>query len=294
VIAAMFTTAFAAQVIRMAVPYVFAVLGGTLTERAGVIDLALEAKLLFGAFAAAAVGHATGSAACGIAGGMAAGALVAAVQVGCALWLRAEQVIIGIGLNIVALAGTRFLLQAIYHEGANSPPAPAFGDRVLTNPLVIGAALAAVLVPLALVHTRWGLRLRAAGDRPEALVAVGASPSRARLYAALVGGALAGAGGAQLSLSVGGFSADMSGQRGYLALLIVILAGWRPAIGALACLAVAIASAISIQLQLSAATIFGHRIPSELAPLLPYALALAVLLVYGGGSRPPPKSLGHV
>ena len=70
----MFTTAFAAQVIRMAVPYVFAVLGGTLTERAGVIDLALEAKLLFGAFAAAAVGHATGSAVWGIAGGMAAGA----------------------------------------------------------------------------------------------------------------------------------------------------------------------------------------------------------------------------
>lgn len=292
-IAAIFTTAFLAQVIRLAVPYVFAVLGGTLTERSGVIDLALEAKLLFGAFAAAAVGHATNSAALGIAGGMAAGAAVAGVQVYCALWLRAEQVIIGIALNLVALAGTRFLLQVIYHEGANSPPAPAFGDRVVTNPLVIGAAIAVVLVPFVLQRTRFGLRLRAAGDRPDALVAVGVSPSYARLYAGLVGGALAGAGGAQLSLSVGGFSADMSGERGYLALLIVILVGWRPALGALTCLAVGVAYAISIQIQLSASTVFGHRIPSELAPLLPYVLALVVLLIYGGGSRPP-RSLGKV
>lgn len=291
-IGAIFTTAFVAQFIRIAVPYAFAALGGSITERSGVIDLALEAKLLFGAFAAAAIAHATDSAWLGIAAGLSAGALVAAAQIGCALWLGADQVIVGIALNILALSGTRFLLQLLYHEGANSPPAPAFGSVILTNPLVIGAVLAAVIVPLAMTHTRWGVRLRAAGDRPEALVAVGVSPRRTRLAAGLVGGALAGAGGAQLSLAVGGFSADMSSGRGYIALAMVILVGWRPALAALACVGVAIAEALNIAIQISHATVLGHRIPSELASLLPYAMTLVVLVAYRGRSRRP-EALGQ-
>lgn len=286
-IEAMFSVAFLAQVLRIAVPYAFAALGGTLTERSGVIDLALEAKLLFGAFAAAAVGHATGSALAGIAAGAAAGMLVALIQAGCALWLEADQVIVGVALNLLALGGTRFLLQLIFHEGANSPPAPAYGDAVLGNPLVWLAVLAAVLVPLAVARTRWGLRLRAAGDRPDALLAVGVSPRTTRLGAALVGGALAGTGGAQLALAVGGFSADMSSGRGYIALSMVILAGWRPGLAALACLGVAFAEALNIQLQVT-----GSSIPRELAPLLPYVLTLAVLVIYGGKDRRPPDSLG--
>ena len=293
-IAALFTTAFLAQIVRIAVPYVFAALGGSVTERSGVIDLAIEAKLLFGAFAAAAVGHATGSAWAGIAGGLAAGALVAAAQVGCALWLEADQVIVGVALNLVALGGTRFLLQVLYHEGANSPPAPAFGDSLATNPLVLGAVVAAVVVPVAVRHTRWGVRLRAAGDRPDALVAVGVSPRLTRLHAALIGGALAGAGGAQLSLAVGGFSADMSGGRGYIALAMVILAGWRPAVAALACVGVAVAEALNILIQITHATVLGHRIPSELAPLLPYVLTLVVLVVSSSRSRRPPEAIGKL
>lgn len=287
-ISAVFTLAFATQVIRIAVPYALAALGGAITERSGVIDLALEAKLLFGAFAAAAVGHATGSAYAGILGGIAAGVLVAALQAYFALRLGADQVIIGIALNLLALGGTRFLLQLFYGEGANSPPAPAFGDAVLGNPLVWIAIVAALLVPVALARTRWGLRLRAAGDRPEALVAVGVSPTRARFAAALVGGGLAGAGGAQLSLAVGGFSADMSSGRGYIALAMVILAGWRPAWAAIACVGVAAAEALNILLQIT-----GSGIPRELAPILPYLLTLAVLIIAGGSGRPP-RSLGKI
>src|SRR5690606_38400422 len=110
----------------------------------------------------------------------------------------------------------------------------SYGDAVLGNPLVWGAVLAAVLVPIAVTRTRFGLRLRAAGDRPDALRAVGIDPARPRMHAALVGGALSGAGGAQLALVVGGFSADMSSGRGYIALAMVILAGWRPAFAAVA------------------------------------------------------------
>jgi simple sugar transport system permease protein len=284
-IASLFTLAFVAQAVRIAVPLALAALGGSVTERSGMVDLALEAKLLFGAFAAAAVGHATGSAEAGIAAAMITGVAVAAVQAGCALGFGADQVIVGVALNIVALGGTRLLLQLIYHEGTNSPPAPAYGDAVLGNPLVWLAVLGAVIVPRAVKHTRWGLRLRAAGDRPESLAAAGASVRRARVLAALVGGALAGAGGAQLSLQVGVFSADISGGRGYIALAMVILSGWRPGWAAIACAGVAVAEAAEIKLQIA-----GLPIPNELASLVPYVATLLVLVIAGG--RKPPRALG--
>ena len=98
-LATIFTLGFVAQVLRIAVPYALAAMGGAVTERSGVIDLALEAKLLFGAFAAAAVGHATDSGVLGIVGGAGAGMIVAAIQIGCALGLGANQVIVGVALT---------------------------------------------------------------------------------------------------------------------------------------------------------------------------------------------------
>ena len=282
------TFAFWGSVLRIALPYVLAALGGSITERSGMIDLALEGKLMFGAFTAAAVAHATGDPYSGVLGGMLAGVAASAVQAYFALRLGADQVIVGIAINMLGLAGTRFLLQLLYGEGANSPAVVGFGDALATNPIFWLALLAAIAAPLAFTHTRWGLRLRAAGDRPESLLAVGVSPARSRLYAMLVGGALAGAGGAQLSLSVDGFVADMSGGRGYIALAMVILAGWRPAYAALACLGIALANAIGIELQIS-----GSAIPRELAPLSPYLLTLVVLAIWGGSGKPP-RAIGKL
>ncbi len=284
---AVFSVAFVAQVVKIAVPYALSAICGVLTERSGVIDLALEAKLLFGAFTAAAVSHASGSAYVGVLAAMAAGAAVAAAQLGCALGVRADQVIVGVALNVLALGGTRFLLQLIYGEGANSPACDGVPTSVLGNPIVWLAVIAAIVVPLAVTRTRWGLRLRAAGDRPEALVAVGASPVRARFAAALVGGALAGAGGAQLSLSVNGFSADMSSGRGYIAVAMVMLAGWRPAWAVVASLLVAAAEALNILFQVT-----DVAIPHDLAPLFPYVVTIVVTAV--AGSRQPPRALGRV
>jgi len=289
VIATLLSFAFLAQVIRIAVPYALAAMGGAITERAGVIDLAIEAKLLFGAFAAAACAHATGSAWAGVAGGMAAGMAVTAVQLYASLGLRADQVIVGVALNVIALGGTRFLLQLVYHEGANSPPVLNFGNAVVANPLVWIAFAAACGLPFAIKRTRWGLRLRAAGDRPDALTAVGVAPHRPRIAAALVGGALAGAGGAQLTLAVGGFVADMSGGRGYIALAMVILSGWRPWLAAVACVGIAFAEAFRISLQVN-----GVGIPHELAQLVPYVLTLVVLAGAGGKYGKPPRSLGKL
>jgi simple sugar transport system permease protein len=285
-----FTLSFVGQVILIAIPLGLAALGGVITERSGVIDLALEAKLLFGAFAAAAVSYATDSAYAGVLGGITAGAAVAAIQVYFSLVLEADQVIVGVALNMIALAGTRFLLQVMYGEGANSPKGPTFGDAVIGNPIVWIAVIAAIAVPIAVRRTRWGVRLRAAGDRPDALVSVGVAPIQARFLAALVGGALAGAGGAQLTLRVYGFTADVSSGRGYIALAMVILAGWRPALAVIACIGIAIAdAALRVQLQ---PQLVALGLPHELVPLLPYVLTLAVLVVFGGNRRPPPASLG--
>jgi simple sugar transport system permease protein len=273
---------FASAVLYIAIPYVLGALAAAITERSGIVDLAVEAKLMFGAFAAAAVALATDSLALGVVGGALAGAMVGLAQAACAAGLRADHVIVGIGLNLVALGGTRYLLQVIYGEGANSPAFIGYGDTLVQNPIFWLAALAAVVVPWVLLRTRAGLRTRAAGDRPDALRAVGVSVVRTRLGAALLGGALAGVGGAHLSLSVGVAHADMTAGRGYTALAAVILVGWRPGLAALACVAFSIAIALGNELQVQDA-----GIPRELAPMLPYLLTLVVLAIWGGGRRPP-------
>lgn len=289
VLAAVFSLGVLAQALKTAIPYVLAALGGAITERSGVVDLALEAKLLFGALVAIIVTLAFGSPYLGILGGMLAGMATAWVQLFFALRLGADQVIVGVALNLLALGGTRFVLQLVYGEGSNSPVSQAkLPSNLVANPIFWLAVLATIAVPIALARTRWGLRLRAAGDRPDALVSVGASPERARMWAGLVGGALAGAGGAHLSLTLGSFVADMAGGRGYMALAMVILAGWRPAWAALACFGVAFAIAANVQLQL-----VGTAIPRQLAPLLPYVLTLGILVI-AGSKRRPPRSLGKL
>jgi general nucleoside transport system permease protein len=274
---------FAMAILRIAIPYVFAAIAGSIVERSGSIDLALEAKLLWGALAAAAATHASGSIVVGIAAGAAAGAMVGLLQGWLTLRLRADQVVVGIGLNLLALSGTRLLLQMLYGQGANSPPCDSVSDSIWSNPLFYLALTTALFTAWILANTSSGLRLRAAGERPALLTAAGLSVANVRYRALIVGGAIAGLGGAQLSLAVGGFSADMSSGRGYMALVAVVLSNWRPSIAALACLAIAGAEALNIQLQIA-----GSGIPRELLPALPYALTLMVLAGFGGGRRPPP------
>jgi general nucleoside transport system permease protein len=280
------TIGFAASVVSISIPYVLAAVSGTLTERSGTIDLALEAKLLWGAFAAASASHATGSVTVGLIAAAVAGVAVAAIQALCVVLVRGNQVVVGIGLNMIALAGTRFLLQIFYGQGANSPPCPDVGDAVMGNPVFYIAVIASVGAAFALQKTTWGLRVRAAGDRPAMLTHAGVSTIRVRVVAIIVAGAIAGIGGAQLSLSVGGFGADMSGNRGYLALAPVILSSWRPGRAALICIMIALAEALNVQLQIS-----GSVIPRELAPSLPYIFML-IFVVVAGRDRKVPAALG--
>lgn len=285
-VGAVLSLAFLIQVATKAIPYVLAALGGTLAERSGVVDLALESKLLAGAFTAATVGHATDSMAAALIAAALAGAAVGALHAAIALVTRADQVVTGVALNLAAAGVTRYLLQVLYGQGANSLPAPQLGG-LGADPTAWIALGAAIAVPLIVARTMFGLRLRAAGDRPLALRASGHSVAWTRTAAIALGGALAGIGGAQLSLAVGGFSADMSSGRGYIALAAVILAGWRPGRAVVACLVFALADALTDQLQMNVVAI-----PRELTALFPYALPLAILAL-APSRRPPPAALGR-
>lgn len=284
---AIVSVAFVAQAVRITVPYLLAAMGGALCERSGIVDLALEAKLLCGAFAAAVVGYETGSIALAILAAGLAGAAVGAVQ---ALWsirLGADQIVTGVALNMAAYGLTRYLLQVRYGQGANSPGFTGTGSAVWSSPVVW---LAIVLTAGAIVlvgRTRLGLRLRAAGERPDATAAAGVSVARTRAAAVLLGSAIAGVGGAQLSLAVNGFVAEMSSGRGYVALAAVIMGGWRPAWVALVCLGFGAAEAVQARMQS-----VGTGLPSELVRLLPYVVALVLLAAIGSRSRAP-SALGQ-
>ncbi len=281
------STAFVAQAVRIAIPYACAAAGGAVTERSGVIDLALESKLLWGAFAAAVAAHATGSIAAGIVAGMAAGAAVGLVQLVLGVLLAADQVVVGVALNLASYGLTRFLLQVLYESSANSPQTVGVGSAVLASPVAWLAVIAIAAVAITLARTPLGLRIRAAGDRPDGVAAAGLDVTRIRLWALLLGGAVAGLGGAQLALAAHGFSAEMSGGRGYMALAIVILGGWRPALVAAICIGFGAIEALQVQLQLEKV-----GVPDQLVQLLPFAVTLAVLVIAPRHARPP-RALGQ-
>ena len=287
VVETMLSLGYLAALVVTAVPYLLLALGGTITERSGIVDLALEAKLVWGAFAAAVFSYESGSVAVGIAAAMAAGAAVGAVQ---ALWtvrLKADQVVTGIALNLAAAGLTRYLLQVLYGRSSNSPECPGVSTVVYRNPIVYLTVMVTIAVIALIGRTRLGLRVRAAGERPDAVAAAGVSVARVRWAAVLIGGAVAGLAGAQISLSVVGFVADSSAGRGYVALAAVIMGGWRPAWVALVCLGFGAAEALGDQLQP-----LGIGVPSELLKQLPYVLALVLLVVARGRGRAP-SALGR-
>jgi simple sugar transport system permease protein len=277
-----FSLVFLAQLVRIAVPYVLAAMGGTVSERSGVINIALEGKLLIGAFCCAVGGIETGSpvvgALCGVAGGM----LVAALYAMAVLRFQADQIVSGVAINLLALGLTRYLLKLFYGSTANSPPAPGFSHSLLANPLLYVVIVLVVCFQIMFMRTRFGLRLRAVGEHPEAIETVGLSVLKIRWGAVLIAGASAGLGGAWLALDNHSFVADMSGGRGYIALAAVIMGSWRPKFVALACLLFAGAEALQVVMQVA-----DVGVPRELVQSLPYVLTMVAMAGLIGRSKPP-------
>jgi general nucleoside transport system permease protein len=286
---------FIIQTLRIAVPYLFAAAGGVVSERAGMIALGLEGYMLTGAFCAALGSYYTGDAWGGVAAGILGGAAMAMLYAVAAVRFRAEQVVVGIAINLLAVGITRFFLRLAFDSAANSPRVAGFGGRqsgtgfvaLVTNPLVWLAVLSIALVAWLLYRTAFGLRMRAVGEHPAAAVSVGIPVARIRYLAAALSGALAGLGGVYLALDQHKFGSEMTAGRGFIALAATIFGRWEPARVAIACLFFAAAETLQIQLQ-------GHSlIPSQFVEMIPYVLTIVALAGIVGRVLPP-AALGKV
>jgi simple sugar transport system permease protein len=302
-----------AATIRVATPLLLAALGGMFSERAGVIDLGLEGKMLGAAFAAAAVSAVTGSAWAGLAAGILASVALALLIGFACITHRGNQVIAAMAVNIMVAGLGPSLALAWFNLGGQTPQLEAPGQRFLelTWPwaeraravpvpgllyaeLLSGHSLivylAAALVPASawvLYRTRFGLRLRAVGENPAAVDTAGISVAGLRYQAVLISGVLCGVAGAYLSTAASaGFVRDMTAGKGYLALAALIFGKWRPYPTLGACLLFAFTDALAARLQGVALPVVGV-IPVQFILALPYVLTVLLLAGFVGRAVAP-------
>lgn len=274
---------FLSQVLRITMPYALAAMGGVISERSGVVNIALEGILVMGAFGAAAgTFDSGGSVITGVSYGVIAGMATAALYAVAVITFRADQIVAGVAINMLAYAITPYLLKVFYDSSSNSPVIDGFGGDLFSNWVFWLAVLLVPAVHVIVNHTRWGLRVRAVGEHPEAAHTLGVSVPRIRWEAVLWSGALAGLGGAWLSLSGTGFVAGMTAGRGYIALAAVIMGSWRPLWACAAALLFGFAEAIQVNLQT-----YNIGVPNELVQALPYILTMITLAGLIGRSRTP-------
>ena len=274
-------------ILEFAPPLVLAALGGVLSERAGVVNIGLEGMMRFGAFAAAAGSFFSGSPWIGLCCGALAGAAAAAVHALLSLRFRADQVVSGIALNLVALGLVTFLLEAIFGSSGVSPPVPALPRNASGHTALAWAAIAApLLLHAAFAYTPAGLRIRAVGEHPRAAATLGVRVLPLRAVCVLGSGVLAGLGGAALSVGIlGQFDARMPAGQGFMALAAMVFGRWTPLGAAGAAFFFAAADALQRQLSFS-----FHASDLRLEGVflaLPYALTLLVLAVGAGRTRAP-------
>lgn len=287
----LFSISLIFSTVRLSTPLILAALGGLFSERAGVINIALEGMMLAGAFTAAAVTYTTGSPWVGLAAALLAGVAIAAIHAVACIRYTADQVVVGTALNILMIGLPGFLSGALFLSSGSTPPL-RIDQLIPVAPIVLAFAC----VPATwyvLYRTPFGLRLRAVGENPEAADAAGISVPLVRYSGVLLSGALAAAGGAYLSIGQSSlFTRNMTSGRGFIALAALIFGKWRPAATLYACLFFGFTEAITIQMQGVVKLPSGEDIPVQFIQMVPYVLTIVVLAGFIGHSRPP-RALGH-
>ena len=290
---------FLAAAIRIATPLLLAALGGILSERAGVFAVGLEGMMLAGAFTATVGAWASGGAIMGVVLALVGGAVIGLAVAIVAVRFRADNMVTGLAVNILSLGLTSYLMRilagggppvAIHLTPLPALPIPGLADIPVLGPLLFVhppltylTVVGCWALTLFLGRTQAGLTLRATGENPEAVFASGANPLVVRMLAVVGCGAVAGLGGAVLSLQqVGTFTDGMTSGRGYLALAALIVGRWTPWGAAAACLVFGAAEAFELRLQS-----FGVPVSSYIVQMAPYLIALAVLAGIGKSSKLP-------
>jgi general nucleoside transport system permease protein len=309
--------ALLASTLRVATPLILCALAGLFSERSGVVDIGLEGKMLFAAFAAGASGAAFGSTSLALLFAMGSGVLLSWLHGFACVSHRGDQVVSGVAINILALGLTVVLGLAWFHQGGQTPPlsnqvrlqsiwpgaaaalqgipfiGPVLGDGLLSHNALVYAALLLVSVAWwTLYRTRFGLRLRAVGENPHMVDAAGVSVIRLRYAALTLNGVLCGLAGSYLVLAQSAaFAPNMTAGRGFMALAALIFGNWRPVPALFACLLFGFLDATAIRLQGVSLPGIGE-VPVQAVQALPYLLT--VILLAGFIGKPAmPRALGR-
>lgn len=273
--------AFFLQTLRITIPYLLPSLGAVFSEKGGVINIALEGILLTGAFFTTVGTFYTGSIIIGIFSGALAGLLISLIHAYVSISLKANQIVSGIAINILALGMTKFFCKLIFSSSSNSARIPGLETLNLPfNPFMVFSVLIIIISFITIYKTRFGLRLRASGENPEAADTLGINVNKIRYIGVLISGVLGGLGGSWLAFEQHSFTDGMSAGRGYIALAAMIIGKWNPVGAAAACLLFGFAESFSLQFQ-------GSGIPTQFIQMLPYVLTIIVLAGFIGKASPP-------
>ncbi|WP_068116771.1 ABC transporter permease [Tropicimonas marinistellae] len=298
--------------LRMATPLLLACLAGLFSERSGIFDIGLEAKMLISAFFSAAVAYETGSVWLGLLAGIGSSLVFAAIHGVASITFRGNQLISGVALNFLAAGMTVLIAQNWFQQGGRTPSlmggarfepltlpfadslaavpifGPLYAELLSGHSILVYVALLAVPASWwVLFRTRFGLRLRAVGENPAAVDTAGVSVVALRYSAVAIAGLLCGIAGAYMSTGLGaGFVKDMTAGRGYIALAALIFAKWRPWYALSACLLFGLLQALALRTDV-VARIFPFEMPVQLLDSLPYILTVVILAGFVGKAIPP-------
>jgi simple sugar transport system permease protein len=284
--------------VRLSTPLILAALGGLFSERSGVVNIALDGIMIFGAFSGAVIAYETGNPWFGLLGAMLIGGLIAHIHGIASIRYQADQVVSGTAINILALGVPALLANALYNSTTVTPNIPLmipiveipilssipFVDVLLGrySVLVFFAYLMVPVTWFVLFKTSFGLRIRAVGENPEAADTAGINVYLTRYYAVWISGLLAGLGGAFLSIAHGSsYVRDISAGRGFIALAALIFGRYNPTLTLFGCMLFGIADAFQIRVQ------GVIPIPVQFVQMFPYVLTMIVLAGLIGKARIP-------
>ena len=297
---------------RLSTPLLLACLAGLFSERAGIFDIGLEGKMLAAAFFSAAFAYVTENVWLGLAAGIGASMLLSLLHGLASITFRGNQLISGVAINFLAAGMTVLIAQSWFKQGGRTPALLSggrfenvtlpFADALGVVPIIgpfykevvsghtILVYVALMMVPLTwwvLFRTRFGLRLRAVGEAPEAVDTAGVSVIGMRYSAVIICGVLCGIAGAYMATGLqAGFVKDMTAGRGYIALAALIFAKWRPWYALSSCLLFGFLQAVALRPDLIKRYL-GFEVQVQLLDALPYILTVVILAGFVGKAIPP-------
>ncbi len=290
--------ALIAATLRMATPLIFAGIGGVFSEKSGVVNIGLEGIMVMGAFFAVCGTYYTNSPFIGILFAIGAGILISLLHAFLSITMRADQVISGTAINLFSAAFVAFMIKIVFHKGGQTDTVtsmpyklpkfivdiPYVGDLLdQLNWFVIFAIILVFVASYVLYKTRLGLRIRAVGEHPAAADTLGINVYGMRYLCVMISGALAGIGGAALSIGITPvYREGMVSGRGFIALAAMIFGNWSPKGTMWACLLFGFADAFQLKAQS-----FGLNLPQEVYAMFPYVITMLALAGFVGKTSAP-------